>query len=316
MKINKVIHGDSFEIIKTYKDNTFHAIITDPPYGISFMDINWDRSAIAFNISFWAECLRVLKPGGYLLSFSAATTYHKMAGAIESAGFEIRDTIPYYYDENEDINNFINTLSDEQQFMFYNIMERQANTGMFNWVYAQGMPKGIMFSSDKSEYANWKGYSTALKPANEPICVARKPLSRNVAWNLLEHGTGAINIDKGRIKRKKNDRFKYGVTEERESKNGNNGVNNKLSSKGYTPHEQGRYPSNVIFNENIIPLLEMQKKNVNRFFYCPKTTKKEKRIEERLLKIREDISEEKLEYLYNELDKYNIVTYDDISEVS
>ena len=136
-------------------DSSVDAIVTDPPYELGFMGKGWDSTGIANSVAMWAECLRVLKPGGHLLAFSGTRTYHRMVCAIEDAGLEVRDQIM--------------------------------------WVYGSGFPKSRNLDGDH------KGWGTALKPAHEPICVARKPLIGTVAANVLRHGTGAINIDGCRV---------------------------------------------------------------------------------------------------------------------
>ncbi|EPS1221656.1 DNA-methyltransferase [Burkholderia cenocepacia] len=147
--------GDCRDVLKTIADASIDAIVTDPPYELGFMGRDWDRSGIAYDVSMWAECLRVLKPGGYVLAFGGSRTYHRMACAIEDAGFELRDQIM--------------------------------------WIYGSGFPKSKNLGGD------WAGWGTALKPAHEPICVARKPLVGTVEANVLEHGTGALNIDACRV---------------------------------------------------------------------------------------------------------------------
>jgi DNA modification methylase len=163
-------HGDNREVLKELADNSVDSIVTDPPYELGFMGKSWDASGIAFNVEVWQECLRVLKPGGHLLAFSGSRTYHRMAVAIEDAGFEIRDQIM--------------------------------------WIYGSGFPKSLDVSKaiDKAdEYGfrsvkkTWQGWGTALKPAHEPVVVARKPLIGTVAANVLTYGTGGLNIDGSRV---------------------------------------------------------------------------------------------------------------------
>ncbi|WNV14510.1 site-specific DNA-methyltransferase [Stenotrophomonas maltophilia] len=145
-----MIHiGDCLKVMRGMADNSVDAVVTDPPYGLSFMGKRWDYDVPSTEI--WAECLRVLKPGGHLLAFAGTRTQHRMAVRIEDAGFEIRD--------------------------------------MIAWVYGSGFPK--------SRNGAWGG--TALKPALEPITVARKPLTGTVAANWHQHGTGGLNIDSCRI---------------------------------------------------------------------------------------------------------------------
>lgn len=109
---------------------------------IGFMGKKWDKSGIAYDVSFWKECLRVLKPGGHLASFSSTTTYHRMATAIEDAGFQIRDQISVFYDGNEDLRQFIASLSEDQKDAFHRLFQQQNPLGMWNWIYSQGMTKG------------------------------------------------------------------------------------------------------------------------------------------------------------------------------
>ncbi|PZX32037.1 site-specific DNA-methyltransferase (adenine-specific) [Cupriavidus phytorum] len=147
--------GDCREILQGLPDWSIDSIVTDPPYELGFMGKGWDSTGIANSPAIWAECLRVLKPGGHLLAFGGSRTYHRMASAIEDAGFELRDQIM--------------------------------------WLYGSGFPKSRNLGGD------WDGWGTALKPAHEPICVARKPLAGTVAANVLAHGTGALNIDACRV---------------------------------------------------------------------------------------------------------------------
>lgn len=146
-------HGDCLDVLRELPDCSIDAVVTDPPYGLSFMGKRWDYDVPSVEV--WAECLRVLKPGGHLLAFAGTRTQHRMAVRIEDAGFEIRD--------------------------------------MIAWVYGSGFPKSRNLEDE------WNGWGTALKPALEPITVARKPLGGTVAENVLTHGTGALNIDGCRI---------------------------------------------------------------------------------------------------------------------
>lgn len=189
--------GDCLETLRGMADCSVDAVVTDPPYELTaakrtkpapfvegspfsrhrvgvngdnkpvggFMGNEWDGTGIAFKVELWAEVLRVLKPGGHLLAFSGTRTYHRMGCAIEDAGFEIRDQI--------------------------------------QWIFGSGFPKSRNIAADmgQEDAATWSGWGTALKPANEPICVARKPLAPGctVAVNVLQHGTGALNIDGCRV---------------------------------------------------------------------------------------------------------------------
>ena len=157
------MNGDCLVKLQELDDNSVDSIVTDPPYGIDFMGKKWDYDVPSVEI--WEQCLRVLKPGGYLLAFAGTRTQHRMAVRIEDAGFEIRD--------------------------------------MIAWVYGSGFPKShnIGKNVDKTlGNTEWEGWGTALKPALEPITVARKPLGeKTVAANVLKYGTGGINIDESRV---------------------------------------------------------------------------------------------------------------------
>lgn len=145
--------GRCEEVLKSMPDNSVDAIVTDPPYGLSFMNHKWDYDVPT--VEQWNECLRVLKPGGHLLAFGGSRTYHRLVVNAEDAGFEIRDQIL--------------------------------------WIYGSGFPKSHNLDGE------FDGWGTALKPAHEPIVMARKPFKQTVSANMAEHGTGAINIDACRI---------------------------------------------------------------------------------------------------------------------
>lgn len=301
--------GDCIDVLKTLPDNSVDSIVTDPPYHLTsivkrfgkegsapaqygtdgafaraskgFMGKEWDGGDIAFRTDVWSECLRVLKPGGHLLSFGGSRTYHRMAVAIEDAGFEIRDQIM--------------------------------------WVYGSGFPKSHNIGKKLEDYEGW---GTALKPAHEPICMARKPLSeKTIAENVLKHGTGGINIDDCRIPfdmtdtnpatnplyRQENE---YKMPEKGQESNGSVSF---TSSKNEISKE-GRFPANIMFDEEAGKILDEQsgikqsqkrkpeynkptehtntytpkasdyrddntyddKGGASRFFYSPKVSKKER----------------------------------------
>lgn len=180
--------GECLSIMKSLQDHSIDSIVTDPPYGLSFMNKKWDYDVPSVEI--WAECLRILKPGGHLLSFAGTRTQHRMAVNIEDAGFEIRDMVSFLYDTNETAQALIESLSPEQLKLLDASFGRD---GMMGWVYGSGMPKSHNLDGD------WQGWGTALKPAIEPVTVARKPFKGTVAANVLAHGTGALNVDASRV---------------------------------------------------------------------------------------------------------------------
>lgn len=205
-----LLHGDCLDKLKALDDNSIDSIVTDPPYGLSFMDKIWDYQVPSIEI--WKECLRVLKPGGHVLSFGGTRTYHRMVVNIEDAGFEIRDQV--------------------------------------QWIYGSGFPKSHNL---KGEH---EGFGTALKPANEPICLARKPLIGTVASNVQEFGTGALNIDASRI-----------GTETRTVKSRASNEDAMKTMGTFQPWDgdyketQGRWPANILLDESAAELLDEQSGN-------------------------------------------------------
>ena len=194
-------HGDCRNIIATLPDCSVDSIVTDPPYELGFMGKQWDGSGIAYDQDLWRECLRVLKPGGHLLAFGGTRTYHRMAVAIEDAGFEIRDSIHWLYGsgfpKSLDVSKAIDKAAGAEREVIGET-RRGAQSSSTNAHGAWG--DGITETAPATDAARqWEGWGTALKPAHEPIVVARKPLSGTVAATVLQHGTGAINIDGCRI---------------------------------------------------------------------------------------------------------------------
>lgn len=201
-----MILGNCKEELKKFNDNFFDSIVTDPPYELGFMGKKWDSSGISYDVELWKECLRVLKPGGHLLSFSGTRTYHRMAIAIEDAGFEIRDCI--------------------------------------DWVYGSGFPKGKNLGN---------GWNTSLKPAHEPICMARKPIAeKTIAKNVETWGTGGINIEECRISMASGDqKGEYGAHAPEylnvEITRNVYGSGSKRTDRDQTV---GRFPTNLIWSHS------------------------------------------------------------------
>jgi DNA modification methylase len=334
----RLMVGSCLERLKDLPDESIDSVVTDPPYELSFMGKGWDGSGIAYSVELWAECLRVLKPGGHLLAFGGTRTYHRMAVAIEDAGFEIRDSIQWVYGSGFPKSLDVSKAIDKQRHDRADIYKvtawvREARdaAGITNkdidtafgfasmgkhWTTSKSQPtvptldqvlqllqvlgvaaedvpadirrllwdlngkkgqpgenwaKREVVGSKTSRIANkdegprhtigasktievlitaaatdaaktWQGWGTALKPAHEPIVLARKPLTGTVAATVLAHGTGALNIDGCRI-----------------------------GSKA------GRWPANVVFDEAAGAELDAQAgTEAARFFYCPKPGKKER----------------------------------------
>ena len=196
--------GDSLDVLATMGDNSVDSIVTDPPYGIGMMGKKWDYDVPSVDI--WKQCLRVLKPGGHLLAFAGTRTQHRMCVNIEDAGFEIRDMIAWLYGsgfpKSMNVSKAIDKAAGAEREVIgehQNPAGNKAGGNSLN-MSAVGMPeKAFITAPATPEAQQWDGWGTALKPALEPITVARKPFKGTVANNVLEHGTGAINIDGCRV---------------------------------------------------------------------------------------------------------------------
>ena len=188
--------GDCLEVMRTMADASVDAMVTDPPYGLSFMGKRWDYDVPSVEI--WAECLRVLKPGGHLLAFAGTRTQHRMAVRIEDSGFEIRDMIAWVYGS-----GFPKSLDVSKAIDKAAGLERDripgGQGGANSILGARKCGEAISGEAISGEAQQWAGWGTALKPALEPITMARKPLEGTVAANVLAHGTGGINVDGCRV---------------------------------------------------------------------------------------------------------------------
>jgi len=278
----KLFQGNCLPILKNHKENSVDAIVTDPPYGIKFMGKKWDYEIPSVEI--WRECLRVLKPGGFLLSFAGTRTQHRMACNIEDAGFEIRDMIAWVYGsgfpKSHNIGKSVDKLQGNER-KDLGESENNRDISKHNYNSVGNVGSHARLTEGDSE---WEGWGTSLKPALEPLTLARKPLSeKTIAKNVLKWGTGGINIDGCRV-----------------DLNGDN--------------SQGRFPANLIHDgseevEGVFPSphgagkkrgsgTAIQKNpgslflgdkgspnngarfgdfgSASRFFYCAKTSKKER----------------------------------------
>ncbi|AUX81803.1 methyltransferase [Mycobacterium phage Acme] len=260
--------GDCRDILTELEDASVDAILTDPPYELGFMGKKWDGSGIAFDVEMWEQCLRVLKPGGHLLAFGGSRTWHRLAAAIEDAGFEIRDSIAWLYgsgfpkslDVSKAVDGFVATgRSDSKALAEVNASRpgeatiRQASTNGHKGFVGSGDhgPREKRATPATDAAKQWQGWSTALKPAFEPIVVARKPLVGTVAANVLEHGTGALNIDACRTEYEQggslatNPSLRSGIS----GGNGGHIFPTETERRVVTPHASGRWPTNVVLDE-------------------------------------------------------------------
>ena len=225
----QLMHGDCLERLKELPDNSVDSVVTDPPYGLSFMGKKWDYDVPSEDV--WRECIRVLKPGGHLLAFAGTRTQHRMAVRIEDAGFEIRD--------------------------------------MIAWVYGSGFPKSHNLKDE------WQGWGTALKPALEPITVARKPFKGTVAANVLAHGTGGLNVDGCRVE---------ALDGENRSRDNSRCLDDtffggKKRINQVIEPGTGRWPANIIHDgsDEVVGLFPSDKQGIaSRFFYVAKASKKDR----------------------------------------
>jgi DNA modification methylase len=200
-------HGDCLDVLRTLPDASVDAVVTDPPYELSFMGRGWDATGIAYNVGLWRDCLRVLKPGGHLLAFGGTRTWHRLACAIEDAGFEVRDSIAWVYasgfPKSLDVSKAIDKAAGaerETKSVPSAASAYAANAGNLRpWMQNDGTVQVAGDTPATDAARQWQGWGTALKPAHEPIVVARKPLAGTVAANVLAHGTGALNVDGCRV---------------------------------------------------------------------------------------------------------------------
>jgi DNA modification methylase len=315
----KILQGDNRDTLKTLADNSIDAIVTDPPYGIDFLGKSWDANTGALET--YQECLRVLKPGGHILAFSAARTYHHLAVTLEQAGFEIRDQIMWIYSsgfpKSQDVGRQLHKKAhgkpDKQRFdkdemeihyspgggsngfgrLAFSETQPAKNAQTTMWrhkvngkiykalpdingdrlaVSHEGKSYGVVYEEVIEVDNEWSGWGTCLKPAHEPIALARKPTKLSYAENVVKWGGGALNIDAARVP--------YASEKDK------NSIDHKVPTAAWSGHtiqvdsyekgefvkvetnDLGRFPSNVIGE-----ILDYQK-----YFYCPKVSKNERHM--------------------------------------
>lgn len=272
-------HGSMLDMLDVIEPASIDSVITDPPYELNFMNKGWDNSGIAFQKETWEKCFTALKSGGYLLAFGGSRTFHRIAVAIEDAGFEIRDVIMWLYgsgfpksmniglaiDKKLGVDNRTGKLRTDGK-------ATNSGSGCYNCNTESDDSMQKVFE-ERVAQNEWAGWGTALKPAYEPIIIARKPCESSCVENVLKYRTGGINIDDCKIGdaivktqgEKKNETF-FGMLGECEE----------------SEHE-GRFPSNVIltydqsdFNEVCGMMPIEQGASASRYFYCAKASSKDR----------------------------------------
>ena len=320
-----LLNGDCIEQMQKLIDEgvQVESVVTDPPYELGFMGKSWDASGIAFDKKTWELAFQLLKPGGYLLAFSASRNYHRMAVAVEDAGFEIRDQIMWIYGSGFPKSLNIGKGVDKKQGN-----DREVVGTIERGSVEDAIAKGVGYTADPANQNNkaifgygtetvtkgnseWEGWGTALKPAHEPIVMARKPLEGTVVDNVLEHGVGGINIDGCRIDADSN--AKSRVRKAGSEFGQNSGWNDHQNVDTVYDPSKGRFPANVMhdgsdvvvkgfpnakgwssqkhntfnpYGGNALQSSETERDGFHkgyddngsaaRFFYCPKTAKSER----------------------------------------
>lgn len=240
----KINHANIKEWAKNYDGPLFDGILCDPPYELGFMGKSWDSSGIAFDTEMWADIYKLLKPGGHLLAFSGSRTYHRMAVAIEDAGFEPRDMLVYCYGsgfpKSLNIGKAVDKIQGNEREVtgnnpnFRPVSGKEGYLGQSNFRQTDGM------SVQTKGNSPFEGYGTALKPAIEPIILARKPISeKNIALNVLKHGTGGLNIDGSRVGTEQVENGREGRTADSMF------MGTRTNERSYVT---GRFPANLILS--------------------------------------------------------------------
>lgn len=242
--MHRIISGDVLRFAAHYHGPKFHAVLCDPPYELGFMGKSWDSRGVSFRTETWAAIRSLLVPGAHLLAFGGTRTFHRIAVAIEDAGFEIRDTLGWLYGsgfpKSHDVSKAIDREAGAEREVMHSYQRQGRSAGIL------GTPTEITrdITAPATDAARaWQGYGTALKPAWEPVIVARNPLAGTVAQNAMEHGAGALNVDGGRV---------------------------SLHPEGIS----ARWPANII-HDGSDEIAEVMG-SAQRFFYCAKASRRER----------------------------------------
>jgi site-specific DNA-methyltransferase (adenine-specific) len=270
-----VHHGDCREVMATLDAESVDAVVCDPPYGLSFMGKGWDHGVPGQE--FWTEALRVAKPGAHLMAFGGTRTYHRLACAIEDAGWEIRDCVMWVYGsgfpKSHDVSKAIDKAAGAEREI---VGESSRHVGKKTQrieglngssTFAETIGMGAYLTAPATDAARqWSGWGTALKPAWEPIIVARKPLVGTVAENVLTHGTGGINVDGCRVKGTWSTWRKKDGTVSEQNQDSHAIYGQGMGDVRNPEHSAGRWPANLIHDgsEEVVGLFPVTKTGV-----CP-----------------------------------------------
>ena len=273
--VARVFLGDCRDVLKTLPDNSVDSVVTDPPYELGFMGKKWDNSGIAYDVTVWQECLRVLKPGGHILAFGGSRTWHRLAVAVEDAGFELRDSIAWIYGSGFPKSLDVSKAIEAKIVTGFSSPKGQRIAAMgddYKESPLAGSPEyGVRGNFSNKDTGNpgmtittyeakaWQGWGTALKPAFEPVVVGRKPLVGTVAENVLLWGVGGLNIDGSRIGTETRVNNATGNRDGSVTSGfGENRAGFRMADGNGDSFVQGRWPANVILDEVSAGLLDEQ----------------------------------------------------------
>lgn len=290
--------GDCLEVMDKLEADSIDAIITDPPYELNFMGKGWDNAGVSFNKETWVKCLRLLKPGGYLLAFGGSRTFHRIACAIEDAGFEIRDTIMWIYGSGFPKSmNISKGIEAKNKYGKANTIakrkvEQNSDGKEYKVIQTNNGAMGEKKIVNRREYKpvdssakQWSGWGTCLKPAFEPIIVARKPFKGSLVDNILEHGVGGLNIDECRVGNEEQAQLSRNVASGRfpaniihdgsEEATGGMPKTKGCQGKGFKKGDYKSSAVNTTFSRgDCVPYNDFG--SASRYFYCAKASKRDR----------------------------------------
>lgn len=255
-KSYKLYQGNMLDMLEAIEKESVDSIITDPPYELNFMGKGWDNSGIAFQPDTWKKCYEVLKPGGYLLAFGGSRTFHRIACAIEDAGFEIRDTIMWLYGSGFPKSMSLSKGLEAREKLGNagtrnkRKIEQACDTEEYKLKQTNNGAMGEIIETTRKQYIpntnlarQWQGWGTALKPSFEPIIVARKPFKGSLVDNVIQYGVGGINIDECRVGNEVITQLQKDMTKYHGNKLG---AGHHTQMTGITTQTIGRFPANTI----------------------------------------------------------------------